>query len=351
MVAGKGGRPVELWLANAISLVYLVVVWFGLIDGVRLWIARRRGVPIGWIAMVFLPLALSLEAIRPLFFAAGCVAALAYHLLRRFLKYQDDPDTLLLFFCSYGSVAASGAIAGLTIALFLFAANLLDSWTLWRPLQIFHLVWVSVVWGALLGILRKVIRRRWPEPLGIGNAARFNPHVATARGAAVSAPFSVGGFWVDEVILAVVSTPILWGILSSIHPMWHLIFLYGWIVMPGLVIYMFWAAIHTAWLRWAGYINPVDRHLYTAYEVLMTDDYVQRWLGEISVDYDPQAHRFTVTGTVPRSDVVATIRTRLKAIGKAAVDTSAVSIEPGLLPNPRLELALSKRRRGRALRM
>ena len=73
--------------------------------------------------------------------------------------------------------------------------------------------------------------------------------------------------------------------------------------------------------------------------------------GEISVDYDPQAHRFTVTGTVPRSDVVATIRTRLKAIGKAAVDTSAVSIEPGLLPNPRLELALSKRRRGRALRM
>ena len=118
MVAGKGGRPVELWLANAISLVYLVVVWFGLIDGVRLWIARRRGVPIGWIAMVFLPLALSLEAIRPLFFAAGCVAALAYHLLRRFLKYQDDPDTLLLFFCSYGSVAASGAIAGLTIALF-----------------------------------------------------------------------------------------------------------------------------------------------------------------------------------------------------------------------------------------
>lgn len=335
----------ELWLANAVTFLYLAVVWFGLIDGVTRWVARRRGVPIGWTVLVALPPAFSLDAIRPLFFAAACVAALAYHRLRRHLKHQDEPETLLLFFCSYGSVAASGAVAGLTIALFLFAANLLDSWNLWRPIQIVHLLWVSAAWGALFGVVRKAIRRRWPEPLGAGYIPRFNPEVATAKGAAVSAPFGVGGFWVDEIILAVVSTPLLWGVLSSIHPMWHLIFLYGWLFLPALVIYMFWAAIHTAWLRWAGSIDPIDRNLYTAYEALMTDDYVQRWLGEISLGYDPRDHRFAVTGTVPSSAVLSTIRIRLGAIGGAAVDVSQVKIDPTLMPNARLELALSKRRR------
>lgn len=335
----------ELWLANGISFVYLVIVWFGLIDGVRLWVSRRRSVPIGWLALVGLPLALSFDAIRPLFFAAACLGALGYHLFRRFLKYQNDPDTLLLFFCSPGSTAISGAIAGLTIALFLFAAGLLDQWELWGPIQLFHLLWGSTVGGAVLGLLRKAIRRRWPEPLWIGNAARTSPAVATARGAAISAPFSTGGFWVDEVVLAVLCTPVLWGVLSSIHPMWHLIFLYGWVFLPTLVIYMFWASIHTAWLRWAGNISAKDRHLFTAYEVLMTDDHVQRWLGELSIDYDPRDHRFTVSGTVPQSHVLSTIRTRLGVIGGAGVDVSGVRIDPDLLPNARLELALSRRRR------
>lgn len=334
----------ELWLANAVTFLYLAVAWFGLIDGVTRWAGRRRGIPIGWTALVVLPLALSYDAIRPLFFAAACVAALGYHLLRRRLKHQDDPETLLLFFCSYGSVAASGAIAGLTIALFLFAASLLDGWSLWQPVQIVHLLWVSAAWGAAYGIARKAIRRRWPEPLGAGYVPRFNPEVATARGAAISAPFGTGGFWVDELLLALVGTPFLWGTLSSIHPMWHLIFLYGWLFLPALVIYMFWAAVHTAWLRWTGSVDPTERSLFAAYEALMTDDYVQRWLGEISLDYDPGAHRFAVTGTVPSSAVLATIRTRLKAIGEAAVDVSHVRVDPTLMPNARLELALSKRR-------
>ena len=299
----------HLWLAKGISFAYLIFVWFGLIDGVTLWLARRRSVPIGWAALAGLPLALSFEAIRQLFFPAACLGALGYHLTRRHLKHQNDPDTILLFFCSIGSTAASGAAAGLTIALFLFAAGLLDQWELWGPAQMIHLLWGSAGGGALLGVLRKAIRSRWPEPLLGGNPARTTPGIATARGAAIAAPFGAGGFWVDEIILSALCTPILWGVLSSIHPMWHLIFLYGWVFLPALVIYMFWAAIHTAWLRWAGRISAKDRHLYTAFEVLMTDDHVQRWLGELSIDYEPAAHRFTVGGALPRSHLLSTIRT------------------------------------------
>lgn len=335
----------QQWIAQGGSLLYLAAVWFGLIDGVVEWVNRRRSIPIGWAALVALPLALSFEAIWPLFFVAACAAALGYHVARRHLKHQSDPESLLLFFCSDLSTAVCGAIAGMTIAFFLFAAGLLDQWDRWGVVDMFHLVWVSAIGGALAGMARKTIRRRWPEPLLVGNARRTNPGVATARGAAIAAPFTSGGFWVDEVILALVGTPLLWGVLSSIHPMWHLIFLYGWIVLPTLVIYMFWASIHTAWLRWAGFIKERDRYLFTAYEVLMTDDHVQRWLGELTIDYDPKAHRFIVSGAVPRSHLLGSIRTRLGAIGGAAVDLSSVRIVPDLMPNARLELALSRRRR------
>lgn len=145
--------------------------------------------------------------------------------------------------------------------------------------------------------------------------------------------------------MAFLGTPFFWGSLSSIHPMWHLIFLYGWIFLPSLVIYMVWAAVHTAWLRWAGAIETKDRHLFAAYEVLMSDDHVQQWLGELSLDYDPKAHRFRVSGTLPRSHLLASIRTRLGAIAGAAVDLTGVRIDPDLLPNARLELALARRRR------
>jgi len=338
------GVSVRFGLAQGVTLVYLSLAWFGLIDGVIEWVARRRSVPLGWAALVVLPLALSFEAIWPLFFAAGCLGAVGFHLARRRLKHQSDPESLLLFFCSRLSTVLSGAVAGLTIALFFFSAGLLDLWELWNPARLGALVAAGAGGGALLGWLRKAIRSRWPEPLIAGSGTRV-ANVATARGAAISAPFTSGGFWIDEVILSVVATPFLWAGLSEIHPMWHLIFLYGWIFLPTLLIYMIWAGVHTAWLRWAGVIDPKDRRLYEAYEVLMSDDYVQQWLGEISVDYDPKAHRYYVTGVLPRSHHLATVKTRLGAIGGASVDVSGVRIDPDLLPNARLELALSRSRR------
>ncbi len=123
----------HLGLAQGVTLVYLSLAWFGLIDGVIEWVARRRSVPLGWAALVVLPLALSFEAIWPLFFAAGCLGAAGFHLTRRRLKHQSDPESLLLFFCSRLSTVLSGAAAGLTIALFLFSAGLLDLWELWSP--------------------------------------------------------------------------------------------------------------------------------------------------------------------------------------------------------------------------
>src|SRR5690606_41357613 len=122
------GVPVRLGLAHGLTLVYLSLVWFGLIDGVVEWVARRRSVPLGWAALVVLPLALSFEAIWPLFFAAGCLGAAGFHLTRRRLKHQSDPESLLLFFCSRISTVLSRAVAGLTIVLFLFSAGLLDLW-------------------------------------------------------------------------------------------------------------------------------------------------------------------------------------------------------------------------------
>ena|GEM_PF-3378691 len=338
---------VPSWIPSGIALIYLAVAWFGLIDGVVEWANRRRRAPLGWVALVVAPLAVSFEAVWPVFFAAACAAAAGYHGLKGRLKHQDDPEALLLFFCSDASIAACGAVAGLMSALFLFTAGMLDQWEAWSAGKLFHLIWVPAAWGALFGVARKRIRRRWPEPLWTGNAGQPVVGVTTPQGAAIARPFSSGGIWLDEVVLSLAATPLLWGLLSSVHPMWNLLFLYGWIVLPSLVIYMFWAAAHTAWLRWAGAIDRTDRYLFAAYEVLMTDDHVQQWIGELSLDYDAGAHRFVVRGAVPRSHLLSSIRTRLSAIDGAGVDLAGVDVVPDLMPNARLELALSRRQRQR----
>lgn len=336
------------WIAPGFAWIYLVAAWFGLIEATLEWVNRRRTVPIGWTALVIVPLALSFSNIWPLFFAAACAAAVLHYVLKGRLKHQSDPEPLLLFFCSDASVAACGAIAGLTIALFLFSSGMLDGWETWNAARLLHLIWVPAAMGALFGLGRKYIRRRWPEPLFTGNPGQPTAGVATPRGVAIARPFAAGGLWVDEVILSLIGMPIFWGLLSSIHPMWHLLFLYGWLVLPALVIYMFWAAAHTSWLRWAGSMSRTNRYLYEAFEVLMTDDHVQQWLGELEVDYDAGAHRYIVSGAVPHTHLVATIRTRLGAIDGAGVDVSGVRVVPELMPNARLEVALARRRRSRS---
>lgn len=333
------------WIGGGAAFLFLAVAWFGLIDGVIEWIGRRRTAPLGWAALVAAPLALSFDAIWPLFVAAACGGAGAYHLLRRRLKRQRDPESLLLYFCSDASIATCGAAAGVVIALFLFTAGLLDQWEYWGAIRMAQLIWVPAIAGALLGLARTRIRRRWPMPLLVGNPGRAMGEASTAKGAALAGPLGAGGLWVDEVVLSLAATPLLWGALSEVHPMWNLIFLYGWAVLPSLVLYMFWAAVHTAWLRWVGVMNQTDRYLYEAYEVLIYDDHVQRWLGELELDYDPVAHRYTVGGAVPRSHLLTSIQTRLSAIDGAGVDVSQVRVVPDLMPNARLELALARRRK------
>lgn len=320
-----------------------IIGWFGFID----FSFRRRPnhllSGVGWASLIGVPTVVFRDAATGLLIPTAVLSAILYILLRRRMKPELRPESVLLFFGDKVSIAVSGAMAALTLGLFLFAAGLLDQPEDWRGAHAWVVVACPLVLGAATGLARQALRKKYPEPTSIGLIYGSGGSQMVGWRPMATRPMMPAGFWWDELIMSAVLTPILWPLLSSAFAVWGLVFLLGMCVLPTLIFYMTWSTLHTTFLRWFGTVDRKAQMQYEAYDVLVTDDTVGPYLGKITVTYEEPINRFVVEGMLPQRYHVETIRRRLREIHGGEVDTTNVTIDPELLPTPWFELALARR--------
>ena len=329
------------FLLEFLSVLLIAVYFYALIRGFSRWRQFPHRTSLLWwgglVAVLF--------AINPAsrIFTVPAAALIAYGVWRRtrsLPRFEDDPGPLILRFCTRGSVMLAGGLAGLMIAVLLYTLGLLQSpeyWSRQSAGRAVEVVIFSFAFGAILGFARQRIRAAWPRPV-------FVPHSFVPGGNALQTQEGQG-FWADELILPLAATPFLWYALVQVHSGWSAVFIFG-LALPTFGFYLLWTFFHTAWLRWIGVVNERDRAVFQAYEVLIKDQFVQPWLGDVIVEFDPRANRYEVTGTLPGTQELATVRKRLREIGGAEVSDS-VRIDPELIPNPWYQQAIEKRERRR----
>lgn len=328
-------------ILEGLSVLVIAVIFYALISGFSRWkVARDRSSLIVWAGLVAALFALNPESR----IVSVPVALVAAYTVSRYTKAMrmnpDEPTPLLLQFCTYRSAAETGSVAGLMVVVLLYTLGLLQSHDFWVKEgldRVGNVVVSALLFGGALGALRKVMRSKWPHAL-------FVPYTFTPGGSAVHTREGEG-FRADELVLPLVATPFIWLFLGEIHPGWSTIFLFG-LMLPSFGFYLLWAFFHTTWLRWIGTVNGQDRAVFRAYEVLIKDQSIQPWLGDVLIEFDPQERVYVVAGTLPGHQEKATVRRRLQEIdADCQVRDDAVRLDDELTPNPWYERAIEKQKR------
>jgi len=328
---------VELVLSVIPAMIFGVCS-FATIDAI---VGRRRRKhapnPLAWLALAGYLFALD-PGSKISYLAAGlAIAGLVWYTLYRGAKKRQPrshPEALLLEFCVPGSVALAGALSALFIALYLYSLGLLGDVEYWSAAGAWKLIAFPFAGGAIVALLRRGIRRWKPAPVSMPYGVRW--------GMGDSHTWAEGkGLWLDEIILPVVLTPFLWAALQSVDLGWSSFFIFG-LVFPTAAFYFLWGFVDRFWLRLVG---VVDRRLemdFLAYEALISEPDLAQWLGDLVVAWNGDG--FVVSGALPGRQELARVRKALEELAPN-VDVSEVSFQPELIPNPRLQLALAKRRR------
>jgi hypothetical protein len=124
-------------------------------------------------------------------------------------------------------------------------------------------------------------------------------------------------------------------------------------ILFAIPVYALWAWFHTGLLGWLGQVNTRTYMEFEAFQALLYDDSIQRWLGEVKIAANPSENRYVLSGTLPDRLTLSSFRIRLHDINNAEVDTSGVTIDPSMQPDfrrltaivrrtPRRRLAISK---------
>ncbi|MBE3578012.1 MAG: hypothetical protein IMX00_10040 [Limnochordales bacterium] len=311
---------VSLYITIA-TIIYLSVSSFYLVDGLVEW--RKRGQPT-WALFWVLVLLIAAVRLSRLALAAFPISFLiggaTWFFGRGRQQFVGLSDPLLLGFASLSSVAISGALAGFTVLFIFFTLfGVTDRSVLGLAIP------AALVLGAILAVAKKFIRKRWPERLGEGSAG-----------------LTQGGmFYMDEVIALIASL--------------FLLPLLGGMAIAGpflpMAVYFAWSFLQMRWLRWVAAVDESQRMEAEAYDVILRDDHLAAWLGELKLDYQQDTKRYVVSGTLPSRGMLASLETRLRGVEGADVDLSRVRIDPELKPDPWKQVALGVRsrfsRRGR----
>ena len=307
--------PIDSLYFTIAVVLFMSVGCFYLVDGVVAWRQRGQPTPVLFWVLVLLIAAVRLSRLAlaafPLSLLLGGATWFFGHGRRQFVELSDP---LLLRFASRISVAVSGSLAGFTV---LFGFFTLFGVTDWGVVGL--AIPASIVLGAALGLAKKFIRKRWPERLGEGSAG-------LAQG---------GIFYMDELlalIAGLLSLPLL-GEMAIAGPFFP------------IAVYFAWSFLQMAWLRWVGAVDESRRMEAQACEVILCDDYLATWLGELKLDYQRDTKRYVVSGTLPSRGLLATLKTRLGSVEGAGVDVSGVRIDPESKPDPRKQVALGIRSR------
>src|SRR5690606_3779120 len=104
------------------------------------------------------------------------------------------------------------------------------------------------------------------------------------------------GFWWDEILLPIVSTPFLWAGLTTIDLGWEALFMFG-LVMPSVALYLLWSFVDRFWLRLVGVIDRTQEMEFLAYESLISQPEMAKWMGEVVVEWIDGG--FVATGMLP----------------------------------------------------
>jgi hypothetical protein len=322
--------PDRFWLTTPLGLLYaplllsLVVLWYLTISFLLTWLKEKKRPDRVWQLLV--ALGVLMATTRSIWFGSLHIilitATIFWVMTHGKEKLFKLAPSLRLKYCTPGSTALAGAFAALTIICIAFLVRFSDQTLMWgQPLKLAATTCVAAMFGVVAGLARKHARRRWPEPVQTG-------YVGSGW----------GGFYFDEVILPVVFTPFIWGGLMLLDYGWSIIFGWGIMALPLMVLltmplYAIWAWFHTGLLGWLGTIERKQFMEYEAYEAVIWDDHIQQWLGDLKITADQSNNEYVLTGMLPDRMTLNSIRLRLQDIHQATVDATAVTIDPTIEPD------------------
>jgi hypothetical protein len=245
--------------------------------------------------------------------------------------YVALSPALRLRYCDRHSVAWSGVAAGLvtTFVLYVYILRRFVQLTDWSLAAKANALLIYTVLGSAAGLLRQKIRARWPEAIETGFAFAGQSNF---------------GFYVDEFVMPLVFSFLVWAGMGSIDAaFFHDILAWPFMIIFAIPIYALWAFCHTGMLGWLGTLGRQQFMESVAYEVLLSGDQTQRWLGGLDIVGDPIHNRYVLTGVLPNRPTLMVIERRLHDIQGAEVDSEAVRIDPLLAPDYRRLTALSRK--------
>ncbi|MGI6083294.1 MAG: hypothetical protein ACOYEP_10520 [Limnochordia bacterium] len=114
-------------------------------------------------------------------------------------------------------------------------------------------------------------------------------------------------------------------------------------IIFAIPVYALWAFCHTGVLGWLGTMGRQQYMESVAYEVLLSDDETQRWLGVLDISADPKRNRYVLSGVLPSRYLLTTMKRRLQEIQESEVDSDGIRIDPLLEPDYRRLTALSRK--------
>jgi len=321
-----------------IPTVAIGVCIFALVDAVVRRLKRQFAQhPMSWLGFLG-PILLYHPESKLLSFIAGCAIAVPtwYALYRRTQKTQPQlrPEALLLEFCSPSTTAVAGGLSAVFLALSLYCIGFLGDDDYWTKVGVWKLFAFPYVGGAILASVRRRIRLRRPDPVWV-------PYVFKRRldGSGVWAEGQ--GLWMDEVVLPIVITPVLWLGLAEVDLGWSGFFMFG-LALPTYGFYFAWTFANRFWLRLVGVIDRAREMQFIAYELLISQQAMARWMGEIAVEWRDGG--YVASGILPRRSDVTFLKRSLEQLAES-VDVSGVTIVPELQPNPWFQLALIRQKR------
>lgn len=326
--------PVPALFFSILALLACTVACFWVIDGVAGWMRERK--PARLVPWIVLALLVGVNFLPRLLYyvpMSFTLAFLVWFFSHGRRKYQRLTDPLLLNWSSLPSLCLSGSLAGATLVLFFGAVFQFPN-----PGSFVAALGAGLIIGGPLAAAKRSIRRRWPGMIGgrfdIGMSPTAGP-VAAGGPAVAGGGGSAGRLYMDEVIALFAGLPVLFfiGPFAIIGP------------FGPWAAYLLWSALQAAWLRWVGVVEEGRRMIANAYEVILWDDYLCSWLGELVIQWDQASRKYMVAGALPNRGLLRSLETRLAGIEGAGVDTSRVRIDPELRPDPHKQIALGLKAR------
>jgi len=184
---------------------------------------------------------------------------------------------------------------------------------------------ILTVLGAIAGFTRQKIRKRWPDVLDAGKVDR--------RGKAGEG----SGIQIDQLLIPLFFSWLVWLVLIFVDNRLvglidMLVIAYPFFVILSIPFWAFWSFIQTGLLGWLGGLSRQQYLELEAREVLLQDDLVQPWLDQLTITADPAGRRYIISGSLPDQKVMAAVIKLLQGFNLMEIDTTAVKIDPHLLP-------------------